>query len=110
MENFLQKIIDSLYAVANWLAGLVGKLVEGVFTVIKNAFLWAFDGLLGVAVSALQAMSFSIPTASSYWAQVPAEILSILSVLGFAEAMGIIASAIVIRLGLQLIPFVRLGS
>ena len=110
MESFLQKIIDTFYSVANWLTGWFGKIIDGVFSVIKNAFIWAFDGVLGVAVSALQSLSFSIPTASTYWSQVPAEIIQILSVLGFAEAMAIIASAIVVRLGLQLIPFVRLGS
>lgn len=110
MESFLQSIIDAIYAFGNWLFSVVAELVDAIFTVIKNAFIWAWDGVLGVIVGAVNSLSFSIPSVASYWAQVPADVINVLSLVGFGEAMAIVASAIVVRLGLQLIPFVRLGS
>lgn len=110
MEGFLQAIIDAIFSFGNWLLELVGELVDAMFSVIKNAFIWAWDGILGVVVSAVNSLSFSIPSVSSFWVQVPADVINILSLVGFAEAMAIIASAILVRLGMQLIPFVRLGS
>jgi len=53
---------------------------------------------------------FGFSTAIGSFSQLPAEILNILMLLGFGEAMVIIGSALLIRFGLQLIPFVRLGS
>lgn len=110
MGGFLQGVIDAIYAFGAWLLGLVGDAFDALFTLLKNAVLWVFDGLLGVVVSAVSSVSFSIPSVSAYWSQVPADVINILSLVGFADCMAVIASALLVRITLQLIPFVRLGS
>ena len=64
-----------------------------------------------VVVSAVGAVDVSaMSSAGSWWSGLPSEILNMLGLIGFGQAMGIIGAAIAVRLVLQLIPFVRLGS
>jgi hypothetical protein len=44
------------------------------------------------------------------WALLPAGMIEVLQAIGLSTAMGIIVTAIIIRVTLQLIPFTRLGS
>lgn len=110
MSGFVQGVIDAIYAFGVWLLGLVADIFIAQFVFVKNAVLWVFDALLGVVVSAVAAISFVIPSTSAYWSQVPPEIINILSLVGFADCMAVIAVALLVRFTLQLIPFVRLGS
>jgi hypothetical protein len=57
--------------------------------------------------------SIDVSTLASYtgnWGSLPGDIVNIMGLLGFGDAANIIMTAISIRLLLQLIPFVRLGS
>lgn len=103
-------VLAKLSAILGW----VGKLFEAVFValwdMITDAFCWVLEQLLKIVLAALQTLDFN--GFASYAANnpLPAEIGNILSLLGVGTAITIIIAAITIRLGLQLIPFVRLGS
>lgn len=112
--NFFSAVLAKIGAVLSWLAGLVASVFVAAWDMLTDIFVWLFDQLLGLVVSAVQSINLSgIPgaaTITGYWSQLPAEMLNMLGYLGFGPAFAIIAAALGVRLVLQLIPFVRLGS
>jgi hypothetical protein len=95
--------------------GWIGKLFIAVFLAgwdfIRDAFAWVFEEVCKVAIAAVGAIDVSgLSGAAGWWGSVPAEVLNIAGLVGIGEALGIIFAAILIRITLQLIPFVRLGS
>ena len=97
------------------LAGWFGKLFVAVFTalyhLVTDVVCWGYDGMLGVAVSALDSVDLSaLSNQTSSWGQIPADLVVAMGVLRIGEAAAIITAAIGIRVVLQLIPFTRLGS
>ena len=107
----ISSLLEKINQFANWIQGLVIALLKAFFDVFKDLFVWGFDKLGDIAVSAVQSMDVSgISTNVVGWGSLPAEIINVLGLLGIGQAVGIITAAIAIRLTLQLIPFVRLGS
>lgn len=97
--------------VAVWLLDLIKSLFEVVWKLLTDVVCWCFDKFLGLAVSILGSFDTSaLGSWSSAAGSLGSEILNILGLLGVHYALGIILSAIVIRILLQLIPFTRLGS
>lgn len=93
----------------------IGDLFTDVFLAAWDFFMdgvcWVFDKLLDLALSAVSGLNVSaISGAVSAWGSIPPEVMNILSLLNVGTAIAIISAAITIRLVLQLIPFVRLGS
>lgn len=98
-------------AVLTWIGQLWVLVFLALWDMAKDAWSWPFDQMMQVAVSAVAAIDLSgINGSLQGWGGVPAEMLNLLGLLGVGTAMTIIGSAILIRFGLQLIPFVRLGS
>jgi len=96
-----------------WVAilALVGKIFTSLFTMLKDVFLWVIDQLLSLSTMLLGGVDLSAITQNfSVFQEIPEDVLNILGLLGFAQCMVIIGAAILIRITLQLIPFVRLGS
>lgn len=111
MAAAFSMLFAKIAAVVQWFAQLFLGVFSSLWHLATDVPSWVLDQLLGIAVSALGAFDFSGINASlGSFSDLPAEIINILGLLGFAEAMGIIATAITIRIGLQLIPFTRLGS
>jgi hypothetical protein len=111
IANGLSLIINKIVGSLAW----IGKLFVAVFVafwdLIRDAFAWVLEELLKLSASAIGAIDVSgLSSLSSAWSGLPAEIWNILSLIGFGYCMGIVGSAIAIRLALQLIPFTRLGS
>lgn len=111
MAAAFSTLFAKIAAVVQWFGQLFVGVFKSFWDLITDVPCWILDQVLGIAVSALGAFDMSGITASiGSFSQLPAEMINILGLLGFAEAMGIIATAITIRIGLQLIPFTRLGS
>lgn len=110
--SFFTMLYAKIAAVVSWFGLLFVAVFVAFWDLIKDAFSWLFDQVLGVAVSAITAIDVSGISGFSAdgWGALPAELVNILGLLGLGTALGIIAAAISIRLALQLIPFVRLGS
>lgn len=111
LGNFFNTLLAKIAAVVTWFSDLFKAVFEAAWDFIRDAACWPFEQLLDLVVAALSALDLSGITGSvGPWGSLPAEIVNILGLLGVGTASSIIVSAIAVRLALQLIPFVRLGS
>lgn len=111
MGGFFTQLFAKIAAVAQWCIDLVKAVFTAAYDLLKDAACWVFDSLLAIVTGAVTALDFSaISEWTGLWQMVPPEVSEVLAAIGLGSAFTIIASAIVIRLTLQLIPFTRLGS
>ena len=111
LSNFFNTLLSKIAAVVTWFGDLFKAVFEAAWDFIRDAACWPFEQLLDLVLSALSALDLTGITASAgAWGSLPAEVINILGLLGIGTASAIIVSAIAVRLALQLIPFVRLGS
>lgn len=109
--RFFSALLAKFSAVLSWF----GQLFEAVFTaawdLIRDGACWPFEQLLSIVVSAMGALDVSgVSGALGIFHQIPAGVLEVMAAFGAGTCFSIVSAAIVIRLVLQLIPFVRLGS
>lgn len=83
-----------------------------IYTFIKDAFLWFMEQLFDLVILILDGLGdlFSGLDVTQYMNGIPSEVGWVMNQCGLGIAMGMIGTAITIRLILQLIPLVRLGS
>lgn len=111
MISFLDAIGQAFHDFWVEVLGLTEKVFTSVWELIKDFFLWVLDQVLSLVTILLSAIDLSsITQYLPVFDQIPDEVLNVLGLLGFAQCMAILSGAIIIRIGLQLIPFVRLGS
>ena len=104
-------LFAKIAAWAKWFLLCFKQVFVDLWEVVVDAWSWPFDQVMQIAVSASGSFDTSALTGSvAGWGALPAELLNILGLLGVGTAVTIIGAAIAIRFGLQLIPFVRLGS
>ncbi len=107
----IQFVLGKIVAFAKWIGDLFKEVFVSLWELVTDAFIWCFDGLLGVTVSVLNTVDVSpLQATQGAWRQLPGMLLEALAAIGLVPALGVIVSAIGIRLVLQLIPFTRLGS
>lgn len=109
----MQGIIDFFYNLVHWFFALVLAVINTVVSMLQDLFCWIVDQLLAVAVYVVGLFDFDFlqtTTFSDAVNQLPATMINVFWVLGLPVALGMVVVAIGIRLLLQLIPFVRLGS
>lgn len=100
-----------LVQIIEWFLQLAKDSFSAIWDVIKDAFCWILEQLLTLAVSAVNMLDLSgLQSYTTAWGNLPSDIINVMGLLGAGEAASIIAAAVAIRLVLQLIPFVRLGS
>jgi hypothetical protein len=87
-------------------------LVLTVFAMLKDALYFFLEMLLNLVEVVLLSLGslFSAMDLTQYISAIPADVSNIMGLIGLGQAMSIVIAAIVIRVSLQLIPFVRLGS
>lgn len=111
MGGLFTALFAKIAAVITWFSDLIVAVFSAAYLMLKDVLTWVFDSVIGIAVSAVASIDVSSITPLLAGAgNIPAQVLNILALLGVGQAISIITAAIVIRLGLQLIPFVRLGS
>ena len=110
MGAMFSLVLAKLSAILGWFGSLFVAVFVALWDMITDVFCWVLEQLFSVVTSALQAADFNGFVGYSAGNTLPAEIGNVLSLLGVGTAITIIVLAITIRLGLQLIPFVRLGS
>ena len=104
-------LFAKISAVLSWFSTLFVAIFTAAWAMGKDTFSWLFDQVLKVAISIISTLDVSaLQSLANSAGGVPASIVNILSILGVGTAVSIISAALLIRLGLQLIPFVRLGS
>ena len=111
MEDALQWISEFLDSIVQWFF----DLVKTSFLVLWDMLLDLFSFIVEMVLDAVVLLLAQIPIPVSWSLQslfdvLPASVLSMLSAIGFTQALGIVLVALGIRFLLQLIPFIRLGS
>lgn len=102
-------IIDRISDFAQWLIDFVVVIFEVLGDLLLGFALDLLDALMRAALSLLNAISIPFNPAT-YYSMIPPEVANLLGYIGFPQAMSMVVTALIIRFGLQLIPFVRLGS
>jgi hypothetical protein len=111
MGAFFSAIIAKIVGFSEWIGRLFVAVFVAIWDFIRDAATWPFEQIMEIVQSAAESIDVSGVSGSvGVWGQLPGEVLNVLGVLGVGTAIGIISAAILIRLGLQLIPFTRLGS
>jgi hypothetical protein len=109
---FFTTLFAKISSVVAWFSSLFVAIFVSLWDIFKDVFSWLFEQVLTVSITAVSSIDTSAVSnaAAGGWGSLPGDVLNILQLIGVGQAITIIASSIVIRLGLQLIPFVRLGS
>lgn len=103
----------------DWLANKWNQFVDYLYQIFTSAvdflrdfFFWVLDNLFGAVIYILDGLRslFEGLNPLQYVSMIPPETQYFMSVCGINDAMSMIVTAIIIRMTLQLIPFVRLGS
>lgn len=110
MGAMFSLVLAKISALLGWIGDLFIAVFVALWDMITDVLCWLFEQLLKVVSTAVQAIDFNGLSGYAQGATLPGEIMNVLALLGVGTAITIILSAIAIRLGLQLIPFVRLGS
>lgn len=99
ISKFFTALVDFLKTLATW-------ALDGIVFLLKSVFFFILDGLLTVVTLAMQALDFSAFLASYAmdWAGLPSQAIYIITAVGIPQGLTIIAGAMVLRLGLNLIP------
>lgn len=110
MSGFFTMLLAKITALVLWFSGLFVAVFVALWDIFRDIFAWLFEQMLGVAVSAISTLDLSGINANLNYGSIPANVMLVMSCIGLGQALAIIASALLIRFTLQLIPFVRLGS
>jgi hypothetical protein len=106
MNDWLNWLEEAWHGLVDFLYSIMLSLLDG----LKDLFFWLFDTLMDLILllmSGLGELMTAIDVVQ-YMTALPSETQYILSAIGVGQAMGIIASAITIRMTMNLIPFVRI--
>lgn len=110
MESLLGGVIDAIFGVIRFIASLFVAMFTALFDLIKDIFYWIFEIILQFIVALLSGIELGFISTLNYMSLLPPDLINIMALIGMGEALTIITGAITVRIILQLIPFVRLGS
>jgi hypothetical protein len=101
IKDLFQSLLDFIY-----------RIFISIMDFFKDLLFFVLDSLLDGVIFVLESVG-DIGTALNpleYISAIPNETRAFMAMVGFNEIMTILVTAILIRLTLQLIPFVRLGN
>jgi hypothetical protein len=96
----------------NWLYDILYSMVSTIGVMLYDLLLFMMSGFFALGRLALDGVALTLETLNlgDYMTFLGPEIQSWLVAIGIPEAIGMVITAITVRLVLQLIPFTRLGS
>jgi hypothetical protein len=108
-------IIQFFGTVVTWFGTLFQHVFTSLWGVFLDGVMFIIDVLASILTGAMSGIAAIIPTGTlttwaGYWSGVDSGMLGILKTIGIVPAFAIISAAILVRLVLQAIPFVRFGS
>lgn len=113
---YIKGIFESIKKFVDWLGKIFLEVFSALWDMITDAFVWLLEGVFKLAAGLLDGVADGFGFAElkntfiDLWNQIPLEVVSVMQAIGVPSALGIIVLGILIRIALQLIPFVRLGS
>lgn len=114
--NYIKSLFEIIPKAIKWVGDLFIEVFKAAWDILRDLFVWIFEAMFKLAAGLLDGVadSFDIEGLANrfagYWDLIPAEVAQIMQAIGVSSALAIVATGIIIRMGLQLIPFVRLGS
>lgn len=110
--GFAAWLLSWLNAFTAWILTVIASVFVGLWSMLTDLFIFVLDSLFDLVLYIVSGMSWDFTTFNpvTYWNQLPAELISVLNLIGVPIALGMIVAALGIRFILQLIPFVRWGS
>ena len=107
--RFFTAVLAKFVNTAQWLLAVFKQIFIDLWNIATDAICWLFEGLLSIAVSALNAIDAPFDP-QTYYSLIPPETVQMMGAIGVTQAITIVVGALVIRFTLQTIPFVRWGS
>ncbi len=107
--RFFTAVLAKFVNTAQWLLDVFKQIFIDLWNIATDAICWLFEGLLSIAVSALNAIDAPFDP-QTYYSLIPPETVQMMGAIGVTQAITIVVGALVIRFTLQTIPFVRWGS
>lgn len=112
MGGFFTAILGKIVSLAGWIGTLAVACFAAFWLLGTDLGAWLFDQVLGIVISVLNSFEYSMELfdPSPYLSGLPPDLLNMMGLLHFGEALAIIGSACILRILMQLVPFTRLGS
>ncbi|MEK7437377.1 MAG: DUF2523 family protein [Pseudomonadota bacterium] len=110
--GFAAWLLSWLNAFTAWILTVIASVFVGLWAMLTDLFIFVLDSLFDLVLYIVSGMSWDFTTFNpvTYWNQLPADLVSVLNMIGVPIALGMIVAALGIRFILQLVPFVRWGS
>lgn len=104
-------LLAKIAAVLKWAGDLFIAIFVALWDILRDLGAWVFDQVMSVAVAAVGAVDVSgVSNNLGGMGSIPANMMEVMAAIGLGQALALVTAALTIRFGLQLIPFVRLGS
>ncbi|BDR10853.1 DUF2523 domain-containing protein [Comamonas thiooxydans] len=113
---YIKGIFESIKKFVDWLGKIFLEVFSALWDMITDAFVWLLEGVFKLAAGLLDGVADGFGFAElkstflNVWNQIPPEVIAMMQVIGVPSAFSIVVLGILIRISMQLIPFVRLGS
>jgi len=108
--SWLSDELNALWeAIAGFFIAILSGIIETLYNVLTDVFLWIFDAILTMAESVLSSLNFDFPSIQPYLIELPDEVVNIMKLVGVPECLVILTTALTIRFTLGLVPFINLG-
>ena len=105
-------MLDLIYDAFISIRDFLYRCLLTIADIFKDIFAFCFEALMDLVILAISGLSslFQGLNVTQYFSALPPEVIYFSNLCSLGTCMGMIISAITIRLLLQLIPFTRLGS
>lgn len=116
VKTYVISIFESIGKFVEYCGEVVVAVFKAGWDFITDSFVWLFESVFKLASDLIKnvtedlGISSLISKVEMLWSYIPSEVSQVLSTIGISSALGIVVTGMLIRMALQLIPFVRLGS
>jgi hypothetical protein len=109
LGQFFTSLLAKFSQLASWFLAVFKQIFVDAWNMATDVVCWLFEGLMGIAVAALNAIDVPFDP-QTYYSLIPPETAQMMGAIGVTQALTIVVGALVVRFTLQTIPFVRWGS
>lgn len=109
LGQFFSSLLAKFAKFAEWFISVFKQIFLDAWNMATDVVCWLFEGLLGIAVTALNSINAPFDP-QTYYSLIPPETAQMMGAIGVTQSLTIVVGALVVRFTLQTIPFVRWGS
>lgn len=106
MEEILNSILSFFSGIVEMILGIFTWLLNGIVWLLLKIIYFIFDGFFSVIVAFINGINLNdvMPYIQSSWGELPAQIIWLANAIGLPQGLGMLGSAYLIRMLLNLIP------